>query len=417
MLASASACRSCGRLDLEHILALGSTPLADRLLTEKMLTQPEPVYPLTVLLCPSCTLMQIAETVPPEVLFCDDYPYYSSFSPALLGHSRDNAMSLIESRSLGADSLVVEVASNDGYLLKNFVEHGIPVLGIDPAEGPARIAKETGVNTLRTFFTRELAERLRNEGRAADVIIANNVLAHVADLNGFVEGIRVLLENDGVAVIEVPCVKELVENCEFDTIYHEHHCYFSVTSLIPLFERHSLYLNDVVRLPIHGGSLRLFVGHEQNVRGTVRDLRDEEGRLGISSLDFYRDFARRVGEIRTSLLDMLWDLKRRGNSIVAYGAAAKGATLINYIGIGKELIDFVVDRNTHKHNKYMPGKHLPIYPCERLLELMPDYVLILAWNFADEVMEQQAEYVHKGGKFIVPVPVPRVLHNNNAGAG
>jgi SAM-dependent methyltransferase len=394
---------------LEQVLSLGQTPLADRLLTDEMLSQREPRYPLTVVFCADCSLLQIAETVAPEVLFCDDYPYYSSFSPALLQHSRDNALNLLNSRSLDGSSLVVELASNDGYLLRNFVEKGIPVLGIDPAEGPARVAQEAGIETLCKFFNRELAQRMRSEGRVADVIIANNVLAHVADLNGFVDGMRILLKDSGVIVIEVPYVADLVDGCEFDTMYHEHLCYFSVTSLAHLFEQHGLHLNDVKRLPIHGGSLRLYVGHEAGGSGSVRSLLDAEATAKVNGLDYYQRFAGRVCDVRDSLLELLQSLKREGHRMAAYGAAAKGATLINYVGIGPDLIDFVVDRNIHKHGKYMPGQHLPIYPCERLLEVRPDYVLLLAWNFADEIIRQQGEYISGGGRFIVPVPVPRVI--------
>ena len=411
MTDSGAMCRSCEGPDLRLVLSLGKVALADRLLTDQTLSEPEPTYPLTVYFCPGCGLMQISETVPPEVLFCEDYPYYSSFSPALLKHSRQNAEELIRTRSLGSDSLVVELASNDGYLLKNFVEHGIPVLGIDPADGPARLAQENGVETLCAFFTEELARRLRGEGRSADVVIANNVLAHVADLNGFVRGIGVLLKKGGTVVIEVPYVKDLVDNCEFDTIYHEHLCYFSVTALKALFTRQSLSLNDVRRLTIHGGSLRLYVGHEVDVSPRVTSLIELETTENVDQFAYYQDFAGRVGQIRESLLDLLWSLKRQGKRIAAYGAAAKGATLINYVGIGKELIDFVVDRNTHKHGCYMPGKHLPIFAPERLVDEMPDYCLILAWNFADEIRKQQAEYARRGGRFIAPVPQPRILHN------
>jgi len=409
MSGSTLACRSCESSALREVLSFGEMPLADRLLTQEMLAQPEPHYPLTVMFCEHCSLMQIAETVPPEVLFCEDYPYYSSFSPALLKHSRENALELIESRSLNESSLVVELASNDGYLLKNFVERGVPVLGIDPAEGPAKVAQDAGIDTLCTFFDSRLARRLREEGRSADVIMGNNVLAHVANLNGFVEGIGILLEDDGVGVIEVPYVVDLIDHCEFDTIYHEHLCYFSVTALTKLFERHNLHLNDVKRLSIHGGSLRLFVEHRANPSVTLRSLLDEEAQAGVAEYRYYQDFAERVGRVGDELRGLLEELKRGGNSIAAYGAAAKGATLINHVDIGRDLVDFVVDRNVHKHDKYMPGKHLPIHPCERLLEAQPDYVLLLAWNFAGEIMQQQAAYIEKGGQFIVPVPIPRIV--------
>lgn len=401
-------CRSCGSRGLRSVLDLGNTPLADALLTRDDLNSAEQVYPLEAAFCPACSLMQILETVPPDVLFCRDYPYYSSFSDALLDHSRENALGLIESRGLGPESLVVEIASNDGYLLKNFVKSGVPCLGIDPAEGPARVAEDSGVPTLTAFFTKELAEELRSLGRAADAVIANNVLAHVADTNGFLDGVRTLLKEDGVAVMEVPYVKDLIDNCEFDTIYHEHLCYFSLTSLNNLFRRHSLYINGVKRLGIHGGSLRIYAGKKDDAGASVRNMLAEESDGGVDSFAYYDDFGLKVRNIKLGLRNMLTGLKESGKRIAAYGAAAKGSTLLNYVGLGRETIDFVADRNIHKQGRFMPGKRIPICGPERITELMPDYVLILAWNFAEEIIRQQDEYRRRGGRFILPLPVWKI---------
>ncbi len=408
-MATIEGCRSCGHPGLEPILDLGRTPLADRLLSAEQVIQPEPLFPLEVVFCPACSLLQIRETVDPEQLFCDDYPYFSSFSDALIRHSRENVFELVAERGLGPESLAVEVASNDGYLLKHYLEQGVPVLGIDPADGPAREAEKVGVTTMNTFFTGSLADELAGSGRRADVIHGNNVLAHVADTNGFVAGLATLVKDDGVVVIEVPYVMDLIDHVEFDTIYHEHLCYFSATALDRLFRRHGLFLNQVRRLSIHGGSLRLYLEKRERVGDSVRELLDLERASGVDRIDYYRDFARRVEWVKHELLSLLASIRDRGKRIAAYGAAAKGSTLINYVGIGPDLIDYVVDRNTFKQGRFMPGKHLPIHAAEHLLADMPDYCLLLAWNFAREIKAQQAEYEARGGLFIVPVPEPSVL--------
>jgi SAM-dependent methyltransferase len=404
-----STCRSCGSSDLMTFLQLGDLPHSDGLLREEDLDGSEPRYPLDVVFCGSCTLVQILETVPPDQLFPDDYPYFSSFSDALLAHSSENVEQLLASRELNDGSLVVELASNDGYLLQYYVGHGIPVLGIDPARGPVEAAREKGVPTLHRFFTLELARQLSVEGRRADVIHANNVLAHVADTNGFVAGVRALLKDDGLAVIEVPYVKDLIDHREFDTIYHEHLCYFSVTALVGLFKRHGLSLNHVERLTIHGGSLRLFVEPAERMRDSVGDCLRSEEECGLTGPDYYRDFSARVAEVKRDLGALLRELKDQGKRLAGYGAAAKGAILLNYVGIGTETLDWIADRNLHKQGRFMPGVHIPIVDPDRLLKDMPDYVLILPWNFKDEIMRQQAEYAERGGRFIVPIPSPRIL--------
>lgn len=402
-------CRSCGSSILPF-LDLGSTPLADALVSPDADPTCEEFFPLEVAFCPECTLVQITEEVPAEKLFVDNYLYFSSFSDHLLEHSRTHALGLVESRGLGAHSLVVELASNDGYLLKNFVEVGVPVLGIDPAPDQARIANERGIPTLAEFFGVELASRLVDEGRKADVIIANNVMAHVPDLNGFVAGMALLLADDGLITVENPYVRDLIEHCEFDTVYHEHFCYYSCTAVSRLANRHGLHLNHVEYFPdLHGGTLRWHLGkRDQPSDAALRYLAEEVG-LGMTRFDHYRDFGRRVAQVRADLLALLTGLKRDGKSIAAYGAAAKGSTLVNYCGIGSDLVDFVVDRNTHKQGLLMPGVHIPIEDTSALLDRRPDYTLLLAWNFRREIAAQQAAYLAAGGRFIVPVPHPEVI--------
>jgi SAM-dependent methyltransferase len=404
-------CRSCDSSDLEVVLAYNPVPLADRLLTAQQLAAGnEAVFPLTAVFCHRCSLMQLLETVSPSTIYDDSYRYYSSNSDSILEHAREHAEGVIESRALNAESLVIELASNDGYLLRNFRDHGIPVLGIDPAPGPAQAARRAGIPTLPVFFTRDLARQLRDEGRQADVIIANNIFAHVPDLHGFTAGMRMLLKDGGVIAIETPYVRDLIDNCEFDTIYHEHLCYYSVTALDKLFRSEGLFLNDIEYFPgVHGGTIRQWVSKEENVSDTVREYLEEEIRCGLTSFEYYADFGRQARVVKDKLQALLSDLKADGARIAGYGAAAKGSTMVNYAGVGSQYLDYIVDRNVHKQGRYMPGVHLPVLSPERLVEDMPDYVLLLAWNFREEVMLQQRDYREKGGKFIVPIPTPAVL--------
>lgn len=411
MTDAGAVCRSCGSNRLAPILSLGNTPLANALLSKEELGKPERTYPLDLVLCVACSLVQITETVPAEQLF-GEYLYFSSFSDTMLRHARALVERVVAERGLGTKNRVVEVASNDGYLLQYYKQAGLDVLGVEPARNIARVAQEKGIATVCEFFGSEVAARLASEGVRADVIHAHNVLAHVSDLNGVVEGFATLVAPRGVVIVEAPYVKELIDRTEFDTIYHEHLCYFSLTALDSLFRCHGLEITNVERVPIHGGTLRIYatpIAEGIAVSAAVASLLAEEASWGVSNPASYREFSENVEEIRTQLRAVLAGLKKDGRTVAAYGASAKGSTLLNYAGIGKETLDFVADRSTVKHGRYTPGTHLPIFPAEKVLEAMPDYVLLLTWNFADEILEQQAEYRARGGRFVIPVPDVRLV--------
>jgi hypothetical protein len=387
------------------VLSLGSTPLANALLTEADLGKPEPKFPLDLVFCQTCTLVQITEEVPPETMF-GEYLYFSSFSDTMLKHAQAITARLTEQRKLGPSSLVVEVASNDGYLLQYYKQANVPVLGIEPAKNIAKVAEEKGIRTLARFFGRELATEL---GEKADVIHANNVLAHVPDLNGVVAGFATLIKDDGVVVVECPWVKPFVDHIEFDTIYHEHLCYFSLHALDALFARHGLVIHDVEKLQIHGGSIRIFASKNATRGPSVAATLEEEKGAGVSGRAYYDSFAARVGALKNEVMKKLEDLKSQGLRVAAYGAAAKGATLANFFGIDRSLVSFVVDRSTYKQGRFMPGTHQPILPPSALEERMPDYCLLFTWNFEAEILEQQKAYREKGGRFIVPIPSLRIV--------
>ncbi len=455
-------CRSCGSGQGALILDLGLQPLANNLLRQEDLSKAEPKFPLRLAVCQSCWLLQILDLVPPVQLF-SEYLYFSSFSDLMLRHARQAAERYIKQFALDQQSLVVEIASNDGYSLQNFQNHGVPCLGIEPAANIAKVAREKGIETLVGFFGNDLAKELVGAGPApivplsspsppaeeragerrpfpihrgtgswgggpgqenvgarpaenvessqADLILGNNVFAHAPNTNDFVAGLRTLLKPRGRIILEFPYAVDLIEKGEFDTIYHEHVFYFSLTALRPLFERQGLSIYHVERLPIHGGSLRLFASlHGAHLmQPSVGLLLEEETRKGLASLSYYEGFAQRVVQLKHSLVSLLQQLKQQGKSVAGYGASAKGSTLLNFFGLGKGALEFVADRSIYKQSRLTPGAHIPIVPPSRLLEKMPDYTLLLTWNFADEILEQQKAYREKGGKFIIPIPSVRIL--------
>jgi SAM-dependent methyltransferase len=391
------------------LLDLGRQPLANNLLNPEDVTKAEPKFPLALYLCTDCWLMQIAHIVPPVTLF-SDYVYFSSFSDHMLQHARQAALRYIDEKPLNAGSFVIEVASNDGYLLKNFVQAGVPCLGFEPAANIAEVARANGVETHCEFFGERSATALKAERGAADLILGNNVFAHAPKTNDFVAGLHALLKPDGWVVLEFPYGVEMIDKVEFDTIYHEHVFYFTLTPLVPLFARHGLEIFHVERLPIHGGSLRLFACHRgaETIRESVKTTLAQEALLGVSSTNYYQQFSQRAEKVKTDLIAFLTEQQTAGKRVAAYGASAKGSTLLNYVGDAARSLEFIADRSTYKHNKLSPGVHVPIVPAEELVARAPDYALLLVWNFAEEVMAQQQRFRDVGGKFAIPLPVLRL---------
>lgn len=402
-------CRSCGSSRLDVVLDLGNTPIANALVPMDA-EGTDPVFPLAIALCSNCALAQLTHDLPSDVIFDETYQYFSSFSDSLLEHSRIHSSGLIDSRSLDNRSFVVEVASNDGYLLRNFVHKGIPVLGIEPSPKPARAAREVGVETREAFLTEETGNAVRDEYGPADVVIANNVMAHVPDINDFFKGMKALVADQGIVSVENPQLRTLVDGVLFDTIYHEHYSYLSCTSVQALANRHDMYLNHVEPFPgLHGGTLRWVMSRSPEQSETAKRFLAEEAEIGLGSVGYFEQFATKVEHVQTSLKAMLQALKGEGKTIAAYGCAAKGATLLNTSGIGVDLVDFVVDRNPEKQGQRMPGCRVPCYDVAALVERRPDVTVILAWNFADEIVQQQSAYRASGGRFIIPVPEPHLL--------
>jgi SAM-dependent methyltransferase len=411
--ARGSGCRFCGRPLEATLIDLGMSPLANSYRRLEDLGRPEAYYPLRVLVCGACLLVQLEEYEPPEEIFTD-YAYFSSYSDTFVRHARDYVEMAVERFRLGPASQVVELASNDGYLLQHLVERGVPVTGVEPAANIARAAREKGVHTLVGFFGQNMAREMVADGLRADLVIANNVLAHVPDLNDFVRGIKVLLAPGGTATLEFPHLQRLMCDTQFDTIYHEHFSYFSFHSAERVFRHHGLTLYDVEEIPTHGGSLRIYAGHsaemaDGRVSPRTEDVKRAEVEAGLCSLDGYRDFPARVRRAKRRLLSFLIQAREAGKSVAAYGAPAKGNTLLNYAGVGVDFIDYTVDRSPHKQGLFLPGTHIPIYPPEHIRETRPDYLLILPWNLQDEIVEQTRHIRTWGGRHVVPVPELKVL--------
>lgn len=408
---SATPCRFCSA-PLEHTFCdLGRSPLSNSYLTAEQLKSREPIYPLHVYVCGSCYLVQIKEYASPEHIF-GDYAYFSSYSDTWLEHVRAYADMARERFRLNDSSLVVELASNDGYLLQHFGSAGVPVLGVEPARNVAAVARERGVPTIAEFFGYAVASRLTAEGRSANLVIANNVLAHVPDLNDFVSGIKKILKPSGTVTLEFPHLLELIEQGEFDTIYHEHFSYFSFFCLEKVLAAHGLAAFDVEILTTHGGSLRVYCSHQESGRiasPAVTSLRTRERAAGLHSLTAYAGLDTKARRVREQLLAFLTDAKQQKKTVVGYGAPAKGNTLLNFCGVGAELLQYTVDRSPHKQGRFLPGSHIPIHAPERILQTRPDYVLILPWNIKEEIVSQMRAIRDWGGRFVVPIPGLTVL--------
>jgi len=405
-------CRFCGSASRETFVDLGMSPLCESYVPAEKLNSMEPFYPLNVWVCTDCFLVQLDDYVGAEHIFTE-YAYFSSFSTAWLKHAEDYVAMISDRLKLGPKSLVVELASNDGYLLQYFVKRGIPALGIEPAANVAKVAAEKGVETLVKFFGKELGASLAAEGRQADLVLGNNVLAQIPDLNSFVAGIRAVLKPTGTCTIEFPHLQKLVEENQFDTIYHEHFCYFSLIAAERIFAAHDMTIFDVEEIWTHGGSLRIYArptgDTSRPVSERVLALRKREEAAGYKDPAFYPRFEEQVRETKRKLLELLTGLKRAGKRIAGYGAPGKGNTLLNYCGVRCDFLDFTVDRNPYKQGKFLPGTHVPIFAPEKIDEAKPDYVLILPWNFKAEIIAQLAHIKSWGGKFIVPIPEATVV--------
>lgn len=401
-----SSCRCCGSKNITTFLDLAKVPIADALLNNP--EEDEVLVPLSAAFCNNCYAVQVLQDVHADRMFTEAYPYFTSANPSLVKHFTESAGRLIEQYKIVPGQSVIEVGSNDGTMLNVFKQHGISVLGIDPS-GPAEMANKNGIRTIQDFFTHALALKLKNKGVSARLILANNVFAHVPDPNSMVMGWKELLAEDGAVVFEVPYLYDLITKLEFDTIFHQHYSYFSVHTLKSLLEKHGLYLNDIERIPLHGGSIRVTATAHKINKTSVTALLAMEEAAGLTEFTFYSDFAERVKGLKKGLLQLLAEFKQQGKRIEGYGAAGKANTLVNYVGIDKTFIDVIADKSAHKQGKYFPGIKLPIVSVEELLLLKPDYILILAWNFADDIMKELEAFHANGGKFIIPIPSLKVV--------
>jgi len=406
-------CRFCHNQLTHEFIDLVNSPPSNSFLSLEELNQPEVFYPLKLFVCDKCFLVQIDEYKKSEEIFSDKYAYFSSFSSSWLEHARQYVKMITARLGLNQEAFVVEIGSNDGYLLQFFKEKNIPCLGIEPAKSTAEAARDKGIEVVTEFFDIKLAERLVKEGRKVDLIVGNNVLAHVPDINNFVDGLKILLEKNGVITLEFPHLMRLVEENQFDTIYHEHFSYFSFHTVTRIFSEHGLVLFDVDELPTHGGSLRIYAGHREDrskeLSPNVKDLYEKESAAGMGDLSYYLGFQDKANKVKYELLSFLLAQKREGKKVIAYGAAAKGNTLLNYCGIKKDLIQFVVDASPHKQGKFLPGSHIPVVAEGEIRRLKPDFVLILPWNIQPEII-QQLRYIREwGGNFLLPIPEPTVI--------
>lgn len=406
-------CRLCGALLQESFCDLGMSPLSNAYIRAGNLQNAETFYPLQTFVCTECWLVQLPEHETPKQIFAEDYAYFSSYSESWLAHSKAYTEMMISRFGYGPRTQVMEIASNDGYLLQYFKRQGVPVLGIEPAENCAAAARAKGIESLVKFFGTATAKELVSKNRFADLLLGNNVLAHVPDINDFVSGMKIVLKPDGVVTMEFPHLLRLIEGCQFDTIYHEHYSYLSFLAVERLFAKHGLVLFDVQQLTTHGGSLRIFARHIEDlskpVSATVHELRKVEQTAGLSTVATYRAFAERVKEVKFQLLEFLIHCKRSGKRVWAYGAPAKGNTLLNYCGIRGDLLEATVDVSPHKQGRYLPGTHIPIHAPARIAEAKPDYLLILPWNLREEIMQQMVHIRDWGAKFVVPIPGLQVL--------